>query len=231
MSKLLNTLPQKPLDQEIEFELAARIQEHQRESDKNELAMSAMKDAILYMMRCCRGKMSEGEVYSLAYAGLLKAAKNFRPGRVRFIGYAKPYLRGEISREWRSRDQVKSSSLHETEVIPKKYDWEEREHIGENLPRGVENEGLESKRHTPVYPEFELIDIHEKWKLVSPVMENALNEHERTVLALHYEGGLSFEEISEMVVPKVSRSAIEAVHSRALRKVRNVLFRDKKLYL
>jgi len=225
MSKLLDTLPKDPLDRETEFELAARIQKHQCESDKNELTMSAMRQAIPYMRKCCRGKLSEGELYSLAYAGLLKAAKNFRPGSLRFIGYAKPYLRGEISREWKSRDVVKSASLHESkpEYLKAKHDVEDRSNAwtiekGDPLPDSVE-------------PEFELIELHEKWSFAEPIIAHCLNEHERTVLALHYSGGLSFEEISAMLVPRVSRSAVEAVHSRALRKVRNTLFRDKKLYL
>lgn len=164
-AKLLATLPQQPLDPSTEMELATR----KDDDSVNELVMPTMKQAILYMTRCCRGRLNQDELYSLAYSALFKAAKNFRPGGIRFFSYSKVYLRGEISREWRAKDVVRNSSLNETR-----------------------SDELEVEPEEPSQdPEFELVDLHEKMEMVRPLFAKYLNEHERTIIALHYEAGLS----------------------------------------
>lgn len=226
MSKLLATLPQTPLDRDTEIALTKR-------PDKNELVMSVMREACLYMTKCCRSKLPEDEIFSLAYSALMKASENFRAGcGTRFLGYAKVYLRGEISRAWKSKDVVRSASMHETgENTYYTPEYIDRQKKGEEeLYCGVEHAESESVLKETAEPEFELIDLHEKWALVEPLLERYLNEHERTILALHYRAGLTFVEIAKMVCPRVSRSAIEAVHSKALRKIRNILMRVGRLY-
>ena len=229
MSKLLSTLPQKPIDAETESTLS-------KSADKTELVMSAMREACLYMTKCCRAKLPEDEIFSLAYAALTKAAGNFIAGRgTRFMGYAKPYLRGEISRAWRTMDVVRSASMHESlEGIPEKFGNAEirDSETGYPIPDsavGIVEETL-GACFGSVDPEFELVDLNEKWALIQPIIEKQLNDHEKLVLNLHYKAGLTFVEISKMVVPKVSRERIRQIESTALRKIRNALLRAKRLY-
>lgn len=228
MSKLLASFPQTPLDPETEIKLSKR-------SDKSELVLHAMREAILYMTKCCRSKLPEDELCSLAYSALMKASENFRPGRgTRFMGYAKVYLRGEISRAWKSKDVVRSASMHESlEEIPEKFTYAEvldSENGLDTVLAGKRAENTLASALGSADPEFELIDLHEKWTLIEPIIGQYLNEHERTILSLHYAGGLSFVEISKMVCPRVSRSAIQNSHGQALRKIRNVLMRVGRLY-
>jgi RNA polymerase sigma factor (sigma-70 family) len=193
------------------------------------LVMHNMREAILYAGRCARGRIEPGDLFSLCYTALGKAAPRFRPGGIRFFAYAKQDIRGEIARYWKSLDVVKNSSEHESETHPQV--------IRKNFTSGAE-EGEEEGHELDVEaiepqfsePEFEAINVRERWSIVAPLLHKYLNERERMVLSLVYESGFNFEQIRNLVVPTVSRSAIQNTHGRALRKIRNALFREKKLY-
>lgn len=201
----------------------------------NELALSSMREAILYAGRCARGRIPEGDLFSLAWSALCKAAPRFKPGMIRFFSYAKQDIRGEISDYWKGAiDTVKHASLHRDD---------ETTHLKDTPPSpGVNNDEIDEREHWSkpesepldlesdiTLPEYELIGLHERWELVKPRI-HALNEREQTVLKLIYEAGFNFEQVGKMMVPSVKRQAIAMTHDRALRKIRNSLLRCKRLY-
>jgi DNA-directed RNA polymerase specialized sigma subunit len=78
-------------------------------------------------------------------------------------------------------------------------------------------------------PDFKSIEMRERLAMIKPIMESKLSESERMVLDLAYSGGYNFDEIGTMLTPKVTRSAVQQTHARALKKLRAELGRQKKL--
>ena len=184
----------------------------------NELVLHHMREGWVYTRQVCRGKLPDDEIYSLCYVALRKSAKNFTPGRARFFAYSKPYLRGELSREWASKDTVKHASLHETE-----------------LPQAIapghipgRAEGFSRAEIAWVEPDFQSITAHERWALVKPVIDKVLSDHEKMVLTLNYGSGFSFTTIAELL--NISRSAVGETHARAIGKVRSELSQRNALF-
>jgi len=204
-------------------------QDRESKATVEQLVLGSMREAILYAGRCARGRIEPGELFSLCYCALSKAAPRFRPGGIRFFAYAKQDIRGEIARYWKSLDVVKHASEHESEHLPTiiRKTLTDGSEEGENETTQVDVEPIEPQH---VEPEFDMMNIRERWAIVSPLLHKHLNERERMVLSLVYESGFNFEQIADMVVPAVSRSAIQNTHGRALRKLRNALMRTKKLY-
>jgi len=195
-----------------------------------ELVLGSMREAILYAGRCARGRIEPGELFSLCYCALSKAAPRFRPGGIRFFAYAKQDIRGEIARYWKSLDVVKHASEHESDECPVAVIRKNFTDGAEECETELHEVDVEPIEPQHVEPEFEMINIRERWAIVAPLLHKCLNERERMVLSLVYESGFNFEQIADMVVPAVSRSAIQNTHGRALRKIRNALMRTKKLY-
>ena len=231
MSKILQGLPEEKLTPTEEEYLARWALQTPGEPEPiHKLTLHNLREALPYATRCCRGALREDEIFSVCYAALMKAAKNFRPGGIRFFAYSKVYVRGELSRTWKTKDVVRSSSLHETEVEP------ELPRLGlRTLTDSAEDEKEKSDGRVDVIepnfvePAFASIDLKERWSLVAPLIGSALNERERTVVQLYYESGFSFEEIGDLLVPSVSRAAVQSTHCRALKKLRGALIRSKKL--
>lgn len=198
--------------------------------DYEKLILHTLREAVLYSGRCCRGTIEPGELLSLCYAALRKSAPRFRPGGITFLAYSKADLRGEISRFWKSRNCVRNSYLHESADEPtiKRELLISGAQEGEDITRAWE--GCDEIEENYSEPDFDGIALRERWALVQPLLQSALNERERTVLQLTYEAGFSFEQIAGLMVPRVCREAIRMTHERALRKVRNALLRSKRLY-
>lgn len=226
MSKILNGLPEEKLTPSEE----AFLSNEACESAWNRLTLHNMREAVPYATKCCRAALEESEVYSLCYTALMKAARNFRPMGVRFFAYAKVYLRGELSRTWRTKDVVRSSSMHETGPEPS---GTRRHSPSPNSDDAEDGETASCEDGAPlepdfVEPEYAALDLKEKWAVISPLIQVVLNERERTVIKLYYESGFPFEEIGIMLVPSVSRAAVQSTHCRALKKIRAALTRSKQ---
>lgn len=184
----------------------------------SELVLHHMREAWVYTRQVCRGKLPDDEIYSLCYVALSKSAKNFTTGRARFFAYSKPYLRGELSREWASKDVVKHASLHEDELPPL-------------VTHGFAKAGAEGACRPEiswVEPDFQSILAHERWAMVKPVIDKVLSDHEKMVLTLNYGSGFSFTTISELL--GTSRSAVGETHSRAIGKIRSELSQRHALF-
>jgi RNA polymerase sigma factor (sigma-70 family) len=230
MSAILNGLPERgDMAPGQESDLATRIQKHQREEDRNELVTHNLREAVCYGVGFSKGRLPEDEILSVCYLALSKAARNFKPGGIRFFAYAKPYVRGEICLLWKSRDVVRNSSKHETELHPIKreiYTSGDRE---EELTLTYDDRSLEINGE-PVEPEFAAIDLRERWAVVEPLMRSVLNERERMILELSYIGGFTFEQLRHKLVPVITRTAVQHTHTRAIRKLRSALSKNKTLF-
>lgn len=210
---LLVGLPTTPLTPEQENALAKKIQVSKKQDEDaiNELVLHAMREAFFYAMYFSR-KLSADSVYSLCYSALRYAATNFQPHRIRFLGFAKPYIRGEICKTFNDLKVVKES---ETESM--------------HLYEGPDVEVPDAfHRATCVESDMHNIIIRDEWESLKPIFREKLSENERMVLELKYEGGLNFSQISSLL--RICREATRMSHSRALRKIRCVLMRKKALF-
>lgn len=195
-------IPTKPLERADETRLAKNIRRFHREEDAVKLAMHSLCEAIPYVYTVSKGQVPQDEILSFSYRALNQAARNFKPGKLRFFCYAKVYLRSELAKWWKEQDIVREASTHESP-------------------------GLDSWAHLPITPdteenadpEFNLINIKERWAIVKPLL-NKLTERERLVLEMVYIGGFTYTEISRLLVPRVTRQAICCCHERALQRMR-----------
>lgn len=189
--------------------------------DLEQLILHNMREGFFYARHVCRGRLPEDEVYSLVYAALAHAAKNYRPGTkisIRFFAYAKPYIRGGICRAWRAKDVVKNSKGEESIEAS----------INSTSESDTEEENQKWEAEQSVEPEFESIHMAEQFELLKPLVQSVLSDQERMVIELKYFGHYNFEEIGKQL--GVTRSAIQNCHARALRKLRVAITRQSKLF-
>lgn len=203
------------------------------DTSKETLVLAHMREAFYYTRHVCRGKIEDGDLYSLCYKALVECAKNFHPGATRFFAYAKANLRGNISRHWKNLDVVKNASEHEVggneKYAPCRAGDDDTDQVRFDETNDVQVLSDTSLEPQSVDPDFASIELRERLDLLKPIMEKKLSEQERMVLDLTYTGGYNFEQIGTMLSPKVSRSAVQQTHARAILKLRNELARQKKL--
>lgn len=194
------------------------------------LALHNMREAFLYAHKCCRGRLTDDEIYSACYDALCKAAKNFKSGRIRFFGYSKPYVRGALSQVWKTKD-----------TVPNKKNVRARQGEPTRLTEEVESEDIaeeadgitgvfRKERFVDVFPtvqpELDAIQVREEWEILEPLIKEVLTDKEQTVVALRYRSSLSFERIGALL--KISRQDIQLTHAGALKKLHRAV--KKKLH-
>lgn len=218
---ILAGVPEK-IDEDAERKLC-------REGHLDQLVLHNMREGYYYARALCRGRIGEREVYSAVYKALEHASRNWNIAGIRFFAYAKVYVRGAISREWRDMNVVKNAK-HEsldapaaatTDIPPGTHELED----GEFEP-GTYLRKHETTDHQE--PEFELIHLREQLETVRPAMKTVLSDHERMVIELCYFAGYNFEQIGKHL--GVSRSAVQNAHTRALRKLRGALAKTRELF-
>lgn len=181
------------------------------------LALHNMREAFVYAKRCCRGMLSDDEVYSSIYESLCAAARNFKPNRIRFFAYAKPYIRGGLSLVWKSKDVVKRSKHVALQL--------EQELTVLDCAEGAD--GITGMLHKktgvplppPTEPDIESVQLREEYALIQPLMKSVLTDKEQTVIAFRYKSGMTFERIGKLL--DTSRADIQLTHARALKKLRS----------
>jgi RNA polymerase sigma factor (sigma-70 family) len=220
INKLLEGYPLETLSEVDEGIMTHAITQfkggEKRAEAQRKLVLASMRDAFFYARKCARARLPDEELVSLCYAALVRAAARVNPGKGRFFAYAKPYIRGAVCRAWRSLDVVRNGGNAESLDANPSPNTDDGDDYDNNAGR------LDS-----VDPEFERIDLAEKWAIVEPLLKK-LSPSERVVLSLRYQRGLNFREIGDKL--KVTRSATQGTHARALRKLRNALLRQHKLY-
>lgn len=209
MKSLLEGIPEDRLSVEQEEALL-------REGDRVTLIAHNTREAFHYGQGTHQSHgLSDGEILSAAYDGLTAAAKNWKSGQLRFFSYAKPYIRGALSRATRANCVVRT--VREAEPLPVEEPEEEDETECYVPPRRL-SEGHE--------PELEVICLKDEWAQIRPALFTVLDEKERIVVELSYVGCLNLREISDLL--GVSRSDIHHTRLEALKKVRNHLMDQNK---
>ena len=225
-SEILKGVPEQKLSVEAEDGLARDA----TDDSKNQLVLHNMREAFFYALHICRGKLPGDEVFSAAYLALSHAAKNYKPGTkpgIRFFAYAKPYVRGAICKEWKSKDVVKNAK-HESLDLPGETDYYLTEQAANDC--AAENNSIEADEFDRLGccdPEFAAIQINDQMALLKPMLRSLLSDHERMVIELAYFGHYNFEDIGKQL--GVTRSAVQNTHTRAIQKLRAGITRKQKL--
>lgn len=198
------------------------------------LVLHSLRRAVPYAITVSRGGLREDEALSLCYEALMNATKTFDPKQLPFFNYSKPFLRGYVIKNWNRGEVVKNAFKARSEFDEwkpkKKTTLADERHVEEqdweaNIPV-CEHKTIES---LPTMPEFEAIDLRERWVIVEPLLR-LLTEQERVIIRLRNEGGFTCDDIARLLVPEVTKQAIHIAYDRALRKIRNSLLNKKLLY-
>lgn len=206
MSNLYESLPE-PLTTEEERQLLCA--DRADNSVRDQLLLHTLKDAIKYAGSCCRGLIPNDELMSLCSVALINAIKNYDPEhekQLRLMQFAKPYIRGQLQKTWRERNPVS---------------------YGADIPDKVGDENIESipeEEHED--PDFDGIHVRERWEWVKPHFSK-LSETEARVLILLYESRFNMADIGRML--DCTRENVRITKNRALKKIRNGLYRERKL--
>jgi RNA polymerase sigma factor (sigma-70 family) len=178
-----------------------------REKIKLKLVMNNLPRAVDYMRRICRGARSTGEMVSMSYQALVRAAENFRSQGKSFFHYSKAYLRGEVAREWERQQVVRNA--------------------GSAALIEFSEESLAEAHETTFFDEldFQSIETREEALSLKRCLRR-LTPYERQVIRLHYIEGKTFQDIGTMM--KVGRSAVQATHAKAVLKMRRFLIKKKR---
>lgn len=220
--KLLESLPKERFTREEEFSLAAKIQTTPTEDLLNDLVLHNMLEGFVYTKGVCRGRVADGEIFSIVYKTLFRNAKRFRPGGIRFLAFAKAGLRGALSRYWSSLNVVKNA----TEITSL------------DIPRPVLDEiAIASTGHRKNYghsemepnsdPEFSLIHFRERMEILRIEIAKKLSAQEQMLLTLVYTNGFNFQEVGTLL--GITRSAVQAMNAEAIKKLRQALSQKRLL--
>jgi RNA polymerase sigma factor (sigma-70 family) len=219
---IVDELPKERLSIEEEFALARKIQAHQNDEDITRLVMHNMREAVLYLRRVTRGDLGDEELVSLTYSTLVQNAKRYHPGMRRFFVFAKLGLRGACKKVWTSRKVVRNGETVSSDF--------ESPATDAHLPKDpdAKEEDPQAPDYQIVQPDFSGILSRERWEMIKPIIARKCSKREQQMLELRYHGGFSSTDIGGMM--GVTRAAVQLMHSRALRRIRNELYRQKKLY-
>jgi len=210
----------------------------ERKSTPENLVMSSIHEALLYTRKCSYGKIPDDALLSLCYETMLKSAKIFRPGKLRFFAYTKARLRGEVKRYWCSLETVRNAETvsldtpagftgfrqrghRPVEVRTKVFVTEEKTHgcqdhdNDEPTPTAAELIGGKTE------PEFEKMFLEDSWTLVADAAKKVCTDQERTILYFAYRLQLSFQEIGDLL--DISRQFASVTAKNAIKKLKRVL--------
>src|SRR5689334_3591192 len=178
MSKLLEGLPESGL---ITVEEEERMI---RDGEMANLVLHFVREAFAYAKTCCRGALEDDELLSLAYLALHQASENYdikKSGGVRFFGYAKPYIRGQIHREWKKKDVVRNASSHETIPLseaqqPSYQGFEDyyRDGYADWTPPVVASIEKVALTPTTCKIDFESMDTRDRVEILKPIIKERL---------------------------------------------------------
>ena len=201
--------------------------------DQEQLVLRYMREAFIYGFRVSRGGLEEGEIVSACYLALRDAARNFRPEKCtkaysgdfllkgRFFSYAKVYIRGRVIAEFRAKDVVRR--VRNSDSLDDSY--------GRRQVRNRSDECADTDFYGPLETDFQEPDLEhakEEVESMQPIIDRVLNEKEKMILQLRYKGGLNFRQIGALL--GVSRSNMQNEHRNALKKIRNELLTQKRLF-
>lgn len=219
----LSEFPAKKLTRLQEDKLAKQIRKGSTAA-LTKLVMHNMREAVKYAGYCTGGAPAS-DLISSCYESLVRSAKKFKPGWIKFFAYCKPAIRGDLKRSWGKKEVVRNAKTVSFEEISQELSRKKKAgdpHLREIPPQVETVTGQISE------PDFSGILTRERWEMVKQVIEEVCSERERMVLDLNYRGGLNFQEIASL--DGMSRERIRQVHEEALRKVRCALLEKRRLF-
>jgi len=171
----------------------------------DKLALAFVPEAVIYCRHCSRGGLTEQELISMCWIALRQAAENYRIRKsngIGFFAFAKQYLRGQISKEFKRLEVVR---------------------------RGGPLVELEEENEGSCDPDFSSLEAKELFREMQPAILKSLNEMERSIIILRYESDLSFREIGERLGYR--RQHIQNLHKKSLLKLRSALESNRSLLM
>lgn len=220
MSNVLLGIPEEKLSPKAEEQCA-------QQGDHEALVMHNLREAFYYVKGCYQKRgspLDDGALLSACYEGLKAAAPRFRPGMNRFFAYAKADVRGAVIKTFHDLDIVKKVRV--TEELPDPEQTFDDSHDAHDTPAIPT---LAKKMPEVIaLPEFELICLREDWAEIAPLLRTVLNDKERMILELHFQGSLNLQQIANMLA--TSRSDVHHTKQVALKKIRHQLINQKKFY-
>lgn len=184
-----------------------------RENAVAMLVHYSMREAFLYAGKCSKGKLASEMLTSLSYLGLCKAAKNFKPGQLRFFSYAKIYVRSEVFRQFRESSVVRNVPAENISPI-----LNDSQRTGPSVTHDAAPKQVIINGDGSVGFEFDEIHSAEVWAALLPKLKEILTGKEYHVITRHYIDDLNFREIGDELGD--SRSWAQILHARAIRKIR-----------
>jgi len=221
MSIAFDQLSTEPLTPEMAAACSKRIQANPKDADAIEImVVHSLREAVLFLRELSHGKLTDGELVSIAYKALERSARSFQPGRGhRYFYFAKKALRGVLIEHWRALDTVK----HGKASVP----WEEamtqkprKQHP--DLDDAETTNELEGRTEA----DFSGIYEREDWERVQAAMK-CLTKFERALVLFIRATGFSFRETAEEF--NCSRAWVGLCYNRALDKLRAVLVKKPRL--
>lgn len=221
--------PTETLDEKEEFALADEIQKHGREADVIRLVMANLQHAVAYTTNFCKRRLSEQELISLCYETMMKNARRFKSGGLRFFAFTKIGLRGAVYRHWTSESVVRNATEISSLSLMEEYTIEHDNFLFESGDDNAEHHPppWEATFNQIVQPDFDAINTRERLEAIKPVMDKVLTTHEKMIIDLSYIQGLNNCQIGDLL--DVSRERIRQIKEESLRKVRCELLEKGRL--
>lgn len=214
---ILAGIPEEKLTPEQETELA--LQE-----DKTSLVLANTREGFYYARGTYQSRgLDDGEILAACYDGLLSASKNFRPGGLRFFSFAKQHIRGALMKACRARNVV--WKVREVEPL---LDTEDENEDEDNVNLDRTTVRKSDYDHPCALPRFDDIFIREEFAQIAPLLRKGLNDRQRMIIELHFQGGLNLREIASMI--GYSRAYVHLQKQAALKKIRNRLIERKQFF-
>lgn len=185
------------------------------------LVLHSLREAFYYARGCYQSqKLTDGEIFSACYTALTHAARCFKPNKIRFLGYAKVFIRGALHRTIVAQKVVKGS--YKATPLVAEPDDDDAKSV--ELPCRQAPQGEVASTE----PAFDVVYLREEWAQISPIFRLILSDRERMILELHFQGGLDLKEIGDLL--GTSRSYVQQKKQTALKKIRNRLIDQHKFY-
>ncbi len=234
---LLDQFPVQKLDRAAEVDLARQIKAGSKAA-VTVLVMANMREALLYTGRVCNGDIDEATRVSLCYQELCMSAPRFRPGGIRFFAFAKVGLRGRMIRHQKTLLTVRNSyntvsmdSLETCSSNPNAYKHELKfsKVIPELISPGDDREHSPREAVTGEIesPNWDRAFAVDQWKVIREGLKHLLSDQQWMVLDLVYYNHMNFTEIGKRL--DLTRSAIQAAHRKAIKKLRDGLVANPQL--
>jgi RNA polymerase sigma factor (sigma-70 family) len=230
---LLDQFPALKLDREAEAALARQIKAGSGAAVTT-LVMANMREALLYTSRVCNGAIDEQTRASLCYQELCMSAPRFRPGGIRFFAFAKVGLRGRMIRHKKTLLTVRNAyNTVSIDILDQR-----GAQGGPNQVRFTPAELVSpaddkerSKREMITgeidSPDWDRTFAVDQWRVIREGLKHLLSDQQWMVLDLVYFNHMNFTEIGKRL--DLTRSAIQAAHRKAIKKLRDGLVANPQL--